>query len=159
MDSWAESLHGRDQSFNYTPALFWQMRKITVNVTQAGIKAPAASRRVTSSLDKLSLSPKLAVNFGQSSVGTRAVRIGILLGFPEPSNFKWQGQSPTATRTISVYTCSSNPPGNEMGGRKPHSPGTHQCWAYLLNTLRTGLLNCLNARSRGLTFRHCASCI
>ena len=23
-----------------------------------------------------------------------------------------------------------------------------------LNTLRTGLLNCLNARSRGLTFRH-----
>ena len=29
----------------------------------------------------------------------------------------------------------------------------------LLNTLRTGLLNCLNARSRGLTFRQCASCI
>jgi len=28
-----------------------------------------------------------------------------------------------------------------------------------LNTLRTGLLNCLNARSRGLTFRHRASCI
>ena len=28
-----------------------------------------------------------------------------------------------------------------------------------VNTLRTGLLNCLNARSRGLTFRHCASCI
>ena len=27
------------------------------------------------------------------------------------------------------------------------------------NTLRTGLLNCLNARSRGLTFRHRASCI
>ena len=27
------------------------------------------------------------------------------------------------------------------------------------NTLRTGLLNCLNARSRGLPFRHCASCI
>ena len=26
------------------------------------------------------------------------------------------------------------------------------------NTLRTGLLNCLNARSRGLTFRHRASC-
>ena len=26
-------------------------------------------------------------------------------------------------------------------------------------TLRTGLLNCLNARSRGLTFRHLASCI
>ena len=26
------------------------------------------------------------------------------------------------------------------------------------NTLRTWLLNCLNARSRGLTFRHCASC-
>ena len=28
-----------------------------------------------------------------------------------------------------------------------------------LNTLRTGLLNYLNARSRGLTFRHRASCI
>ena len=27
------------------------------------------------------------------------------------------------------------------------------------NTLRTGLLNCLNARSRGSTFRHRASCI
>ena len=27
------------------------------------------------------------------------------------------------------------------------------------NTLRTGLLNCLNARSRDLTFRHRASCI
>ena len=29
----------------------------------------------------------------------------------------------------------------------------------VLNTLRTGLLNCLNARSRGLNFRHRASCI
>ena len=28
-----------------------------------------------------------------------------------------------------------------------------------LNTLRTGLLNRLNARSRGLNFRHRASCI
>ena len=28
-----------------------------------------------------------------------------------------------------------------------------------INTLRTGLLNCLNARSRGLIFRHRASCI
>ena len=28
-----------------------------------------------------------------------------------------------------------------------------------LNTLRTGLLNCLNERSRGLTFRYRASCI
>jgi hypothetical protein len=28
-----------------------------------------------------------------------------------------------------------------------------------LNTLRTRLLNCLNARSRGLNFRHRASCI
>jgi len=27
------------------------------------------------------------------------------------------------------------------------------------NTLKTGLLNCLDARSRGLTFRHRASCI
>ena len=31
-------------------------------------------------------------------------------------------------------------------------------WLYI-NTLRTGLLNCLNARSRDLTFRHRASCI
>ena len=31
------------------------------------------------------------------------------------------------------------------------------CWR--INTLRTGLLNCLNARSRGLNFRHRASCI
>ena len=30
---------------------------------------------------------------------------------------------------------------------------------FHINTLRTGLLNCLNARSRGLTFRHRASCI
>ena len=30
---------------------------------------------------------------------------------------------------------------------------------WSVNTLRTGLLNCLNARSRGLTFRHRASCI
>ena len=29
----------------------------------------------------------------------------------------------------------------------------------VINTLRTGLLNCLNARSRGLTFRHRASSI
>ena len=28
-----------------------------------------------------------------------------------------------------------------------------------LNTLRTGLLNCLNARSRSLTFRHRGSCV
>ena len=28
-----------------------------------------------------------------------------------------------------------------------------------INTLRTGLLNCLNARSWGLTFRYRASCI
>ena len=32
-------------------------------------------------------------------------------------------------------------------------------YLYVLNTLRTGLLNCLNARSRGLTFRHRASSI
>ena len=31
--------------------------------------------------------------------------------------------------------------------------------AIYLNTLRTGLLNCLNARSRDLIFRHHASCI
>jgi hypothetical protein len=31
--------------------------------------------------------------------------------------------------------------------------------SWFFNTLRTGLLNCFNARSRGLTFRHRASCI
>ena len=36
-------------------------------------------------------------------------------------------------------------------------PGTAS--KFLFYTLRTGLLNCLNARSRGLTFRHRASCI
>ena len=37
---------------------------------------------------------------------------------------------------------------------------THTMLHTFLNTLRTtGLLNCLNARSRGLTFRHRASCI
>ena len=30
---------------------------------------------------------------------------------------------------------------------------------FNINTWRTGLLNCLNARSRGLTFRYRASCI
>ena len=37
--------------------------------------------------------------------------------------------------------------------------GTSDLDHYMINTLRTGLLNCLNARSQGLTFRHCASCI
>ena len=32
-------------------------------------------------------------------------------------------------------------------------------WSRTFNTLRTGLLNYLNERSRGLTFRHRASCI
>ena len=35
----------------------------------------------------------------------------------------------------------------------------HGFVVHVFNTLRTGLLNCLNARSRGLTFRHRASCI
>ena len=36
---------------------------------------------------------------------------------------------------------------------------SHLVRGGILNTFRTGLLNCLNARSRGLTFRHRASCI
>ena len=36
---------------------------------------------------------------------------------------------------------------------------SNQLYINHINTLRTGLLNCLNARSRGLTFRHRASCI
>ena len=39
-----------------------------------------------------------------------------------------------------------------------YEEGTLAAMIYL-NTLRTGLLNCLNARSRGLNFRHRASCI
>ena len=39
--------------------------------------------------------------------------------------------------------------------RVPELPAT----GTAINTLRTGLLNCLNARSRGLTFRHPASYI
>ena len=35
----------------------------------------------------------------------------------------------------------------------------HRKKSLRLKTLRTGLLNCLNARSRGLTFRHRAYCI
>ena len=69
-----------------------------MHVMQGGIKAPAAGRLVTSSLnDKLSLSPKLADEFGQPLVGTSAVRIGIPLGFPEPANFEGHESSPTAT--------------------------------------------------------------
>jgi len=60
-----------------------------VNAMQGGVKAPAAGHLVKPSLDdKLSLSPKLAGEFGQPSVGTSAVRIGIPLGFPEPANFE-----------------------------------------------------------------------
>lgn len=43
-----------------------------MNVMQSGIKAPAAGRLVTPSLDKLSLSPKFAGDFGQPSVGVQA---------------------------------------------------------------------------------------
>ena len=35
----------------------------------------------------------------------------------------------------------------------------YRLFDWLFNKLRTGLLNCLNARSRGLIFRHRASCI
>ena len=48
-----------------------------------------------------------------------------------------------------------------LGGNisiKKYFTFTH--WPFVrFNTLRTGLLNCLNARSRGLTFRHRASCV
>ena len=43
------------------------------------------------------------------------------------------------------------------GSKKKKTP--HFVSFQIFNTLRTGLLNCLNARSRGLTFRHRASCI
>ena len=42
--------------------------------------------------------------------------------------------------------------------KKRHKSETFPIYFYI-NTLRTGLLNCLNARSRGLIFRHRASCI
>ena len=35
---------------------------------------------------------------------------------------------------------------------------TKNSTGHTVNTLRTAILNCLNARSRGLTFRHRASC-
>ena len=44
----------------------------------------------------------------------------------------------------------------EIGGGAESKTGVSR---LNVNTLRTGLLNCLNARSRGLTFRHRASCI
>ena len=45
---------------------------------------------------------------------------------------------------------------NQACGSKQFFTTVGSCLS--LNTLRTGLLNCLNARSRGLTFRHRASC-
>ena len=58
-------------------------------------------------------------------------------------------------------------PGLYRGYRKIRTIHLLRLWYFMawsrviftFNTLRTGLLNCLNARSRGLTFRHCASCI
>ena len=45
----------------------------------------------------------------------------------------------------------------ECGNEPSASMECREC--TFINTLRTGLLNCLNACSRGLTFRHCACCI
>ena len=51
--------------------------------------------------------------------------------------------------------------GNSLPSGTAYHPRNRQVYFDLLffNTLRTGLLNCLNSRSRGLTFRHRASCI
>ena len=65
-----------------------------MNVMQGGIKAPAAGRLFTPRFDKLSLSPKLAGDFGQPSVGTRAVRIDIPSGFPESTHFSGKSDLP-----------------------------------------------------------------
>jgi hypothetical protein len=46
-----------------------------------------------------------------------------------------------------------------IGSRTKWSPIVKPSGFWSVNTLRTGLLNCLNARSRGLTFKHRASCI
>ena len=63
-----------------------------MSVIQGGIKAPAIGRLVTARVDKsadlLSLSPKIAGDFGQPSVGTSAVHIGTPLGLPEATNLQ-----------------------------------------------------------------------
>ena len=62
-----------------------------------------------------------------------------------------------------LYSLSHPPPTRPLTISFPYHPPP--CYSETgkpvdtLNTLRTGLLNCLNARSRGLTFRHRASCI
>ena len=47
----------------------------------------------------------------------------------------------------------------EWQGSSPSQQHPTNAPNSFINTLRTGLLNCLNARSRGLTFRHRASSI
>ena len=58
---------------------------------------------------------------------------------------------------------SSNRTGGKIGSLEkttnPYVGFNHEVIQVLINTLRKGLLNCLNARSRGLNFRHRASCI
>ena len=62
-------------------------------------------------------------------------------------------------RPMNTYcTVSLNSSENEECLRQNCRENTNILCPYI-NTLRTGLLNCLNARSRSLTFRHRASCI
>jgi len=106
-------------------------------------------------IGRLGLDTKILVN---------TVSVFLFLMFVWYSDWLWAGRSedriPVEARfSAPVQTC----PG-------PH-PVSYNCIPSLvfyglilgrnfnLNTLRTGLLNCLNARSRGLAFRHLASCI
>ena len=57
------------------------------------------------------------------------------------------------------YRVTGNTQNEKQSQRASKSNKVASVKELTLNTLRTGLLNCLNARSRGLTFRHRASCI
>ena len=73
-----------------------------------------------------------------------------------PSDFRW-----TQTQTSKTCNGGAEPDSSPRHNRpciRQYTSSAGRC-AGQFNTLRTGLLNCLYARSRGLTFRHRASCI
>ena len=66
-----------------------------------------------------------------------------------------------AVKTVAPFACVYWSDGKikDIPGASHMTPAQIEAPTCFINTLRTGLLNCLNARSRGLTFRHRASCI